>query len=102
MRFALLLALLGPAGPGDSWFGADKVKHFFLTAFVQSVSYALLRVTRTEHGPALLGATAASAAVGIGRELHDRRVKGEFSVRDLSWDALGAGAATLMLNRTER
>jgi uncharacterized protein YfiM (DUF2279 family) len=93
----LVLAL---AVPGDRWFGPDKLKHFFVTAFIQSVTYGALSATRSGHQSSLLGATAASAAFGLGRELHDQRVKGAFSVRDLAWDAAGAGAATLMLSHT--
>ena len=88
--------------PGDRWFGPDKLKHFFVTAFIQSVAYGTLSATRSGHQSSLLGATAASAAFGIGRELHDGRVKDAFSVRDLAWDAAGAGAATLMLSHARR
>ena len=28
---------------GDHWFGADKFKHFFMSAFVESVTYSALR-----------------------------------------------------------
>jgi uncharacterized protein YfiM (DUF2279 family) len=49
-----------------------------------------------------LSASATTAAVGIGKEIHDRRVKGDFSARDLAWDAAGIGAATLMLGQTRR
>ena len=42
MMFGLLfvLSLHGPRDHpgGDAWFGVDKVKHFFMAAFVQSVS----------------------------------------------------------------
>jgi hypothetical protein len=37
----------------------------------------------------------------LGREFHDRRTKGLFSVKDLVWDALGAGAALLVINKTK-
>jgi uncharacterized protein YfiM (DUF2279 family) len=100
MHACLLAAAL--AFPGDRWFGPDKLKHFFVTAFIQSVAYGSLSATRSGHQSSLLGATAASAAFGIGRELHDRRVKGMFSVRDLAWDAAGAGAATVMLSHARR
>ena len=99
----LLLALsLSVGAPGDRWWGPDKVKHFFISAFVQSVSYSALRLTRLDHAPSLGGATVVSAAVGLGRELHDRRTKGLFSVPDLAWDAAGIGAASLALSRTSR
>jgi len=96
----MLVGLL-QVGARDSWFGTDKVKHFFLSAFVQSLSYSVMQVTtRGSRSSLLLSASAASAAAGIGKELHDRRVKGQFSVRDLAWDAAGIGTASLMLTQT--
>lgn len=100
IRTLLLVGMLR-AGTGDSWFGTDKIKHFFLSAFVQSLSYSVIQVTT--HGSRssiLLSASATSAAVGIGKEIHDSRAKGEFSVRDLTWDVAGIGAASLMLRNT--
>ena len=85
----------------DAWIGADKVKHFFTTALVQSLAYSVAQVTtRAPRSSLLLSASVASAAVGIGKEMHDRGSYGLFSVRDLAWDAAGAGAASLMLLHT--
>lgn len=103
MRGLLLVFSLShspTAPPADGWLSADKVKHFFSAAFVQSISYGSLRAAGVGHGEALTGATITTAAVGVGKELHDRQVKGEFSVRDLVWDAAGAGSVTVLLVRT--
>ena len=86
----------------DRWFGADKLKHFFVSAFVQSVGYAALRAADARHGDAIAGATVVTAAFALGKEIHDHRARGEFSLRDLTWDAGGAAAATVLLNHTER
>ena len=105
MRGFMLVFTLGTAAPEhsrDRWFGPDKLQHFFTSAFVQSVTYGGLQRAGAERGVALTGASVTSAIVGVGKELHDRRVKGEFSVRDLTWDAAGAGAATVLLVRTVR
>ena len=99
----LVFALSGaPARPADGWFGQDKLQHFFMSAFVQSLTYGSLRGAGLSHDAALGGATATTAAVGVGKELRDRRVTGLFSTRDLVWDAAGAGAMTVMLTRTAR
>jgi putative lipoprotein len=85
----------------DSWFGIDKIKHFFISAFIESVSYSALQAARVDRRPAMAGAIGISAAFGVGRELHDKRTPGNhFSYRDLTWDAVGIGAGAVMLKRT--
>ena len=86
----------------DSWFGADKIKHFFMSAFIESLTFSGLQAAGAHRNTAFAGAVGATAAFGIGKEFHDRR-KGElFSVRDLAWDAGGAGAGLIMLRSTQR
>ena len=91
-----------PAHSGDAWLTRDKLQHFFLSAFAQSLGYGALRGAGASHGVSLAGASVATAALGVGKELRDRRVKGELSFRDLTWDAAGAGSMTLLLAHTAR
>lgn len=101
----LLLAtilLTPPPATSDGWFGIDKVKHFLVSAFIQSVSFAALETAGADRRSALVGASGVTMGVGLAREWHDRRRGGPFSIRDLTWDAAGAGAASLILTRTER
>jgi uncharacterized protein YfiM (DUF2279 family) len=85
----------------DSWFGVDKIKHFFISAFVESITYSALRAANVKRRPALAGAVGVTAVVGVARELHDRKKPGNrFSYRDLTWDALGIGAGAMMLAHT--
>lgn len=86
---------------GDSWFGADKAKHFLVSAFVQSVTYTGARAVGFGRGSAMVAASAATVGVGVGKEIHDRRAGGEFSVQDLTWDLAGGVAAGLLLDRTK-
>jgi putative lipoprotein len=105
MRGIVLVFSLGSFGQGsaapasDGWFGADKLQHFFSSAFVQSVSYGVLRGAGAGRGAALAGASATTAAVGVGKEVYDARHHGDVSRRDLVWDAAGAGAVSLLLAR---
>ena len=98
-QVALALSLTAPP---DNWFGSDKLKHFFIAAFTQTVAYSALQAARVDHDQALVGAWAATAAVSVGKELRDRRSYGLFSYRDLVWDAAGAGVATLLIAKTVR
>ena len=85
----------------DSWFGIDKIKHFFISAFIESVSYSALQAARANHRTALTGAIGVSAAFGVARELHDKRKPGNrFSYKDLTWDALGITAGAVVLKHT--
>lgn len=101
MRGIVLLFLWHPGDPKpDRWFGPDKVEHFAMSFFVQSASYSALRAG-TSHRVALAGASVATAAVGIGKEWHDRGTT-DFSVKDLMWDGAGALAASVLMAQTDR
>jgi uncharacterized protein YfiM (DUF2279 family) len=87
----------------DSWFSPDKIKHFFMSAFIESVTYSALQAARMNHRPALGSAIGVTMAIGVGREVHDKRTPGNiFSVRDLAWDAVGATAGAVLLSQTRR
>jgi uncharacterized protein YfiM (DUF2279 family) len=95
---ALVVAVPGP--PRARWFGPDRIKHFFMSFFIQSASYSLARAANLGHGEALGAATGATTAAAISKELWDRKRGTGFDRLDLVWDAFGAGAATLLLVRT--
>lgn len=91
-----------PPPAHDALFGLDKPKHFLLTAFIESASFAGLQAAGTSRRTAMIGGLTGASVFAIGREIHDRRTKGLFSFGDLVWDALGAGAAAVMLRHTYR
>ena len=99
---ALLFTLhFGDEHPGgDRWFAADKMKHFFMAAFVQSASFSGMRAVGMSKSSSLAGATALTAGVSIGKEIHDRRGGGEFSMKDLTWDAVGMAAGAALSQHT--
>jgi uncharacterized protein YfiM (DUF2279 family) len=86
---------------GDRWLSADKAKHFFTAAFVQSASYGGLRYLRANPNSALVGASVIGAAVSIGKEVRDSRAGGSASGKDLTWDAAGMLAASALVRRIE-
>lgn len=96
----LSVAVLLAAPPRDGWFGTDKVKHFFMSAFVQSAAFSAARAAGASTSAAQGTGALATAVVGIGREVYDRRRGRIFSVKDLAWDAAGGIAAASLLGRT--
>ena len=99
---APLALALSLTRPPDNWFGPDKLKHFFIGAFTQSVAYSAFQAGRVRHDRALAGAWTVTAVVSIGKEIRDYRSYGVFSVRDLVWDAAGGTVATLVMRRSVR
>jgi uncharacterized protein YfiM (DUF2279 family) len=101
---ALLFTLhFGEEHPGgDRWFSPDKAKHFFMAAFVQSASFSALRSTGASWNRSIAGASAVTAIVSIGKEVHDARTGGDASVKDLTWDTGGAVGASVLLRQTAR
>lgn len=95
-RLSLVVSLAG-IGWGD-WLGPDKVKHFLVSAFVQSATYSAARAAGIDRAAAQAGAGVATMSVGIWKEHNDRRLGGPFSMSDLAWDAAGALTAAAMLN----
>ena len=87
----------------DAWFGIDKLKHFLMSAFIESVSYSALQAMRVNHRTAMGGAIGITVGVGAAREIHDRRVPGNiFSIRDLTWDAIGTASGAILSAHTIR
>ena len=73
-----------------------------MSAFIESMTFSGLQAAGASRNAAFAGAIGTTAAFGIGREIHDKKTKGLFSLGDLTWDAVGAGAAGLVLRKTQR
>ena len=98
---ALVLAFslsLGGHHGGDKWLAPDKLKHFFMSAFVETASYGALRAVRVDHHDALVSAAGIAVSVGVAKEVHDQWTGEGFSMRDLSWDLGGTAAGAAFLS----
>jgi uncharacterized protein YfiM (DUF2279 family) len=96
----LSTALLIAVPPRDSWLGTDKIKHFFMAAFVQSAAFSAARALGASGSSAQVIGGLTTSVAGIGREVYDHRKGRIFSVKDLSWDAAGGVTAAALLRRT--
>lgn len=86
----------------DSFTGSDKPKHFLMSGFIEAIGFGALQAINVGRSVSIGTATAATLGVGLAREVHDKRTKGLFSIGDLTWDALGTGAALLVISHTQR
>lgn len=85
-----------PMPRDDRWFGADKARHLGASAAIQIMGFGVLRSARLRQRPALATAGVTALAVGIGKELHDRRGGGDASARDLAWDIAGIALGSVL------
>lgn len=99
-RALVVLSLMVGAAPAwRAWFGADKMKHFLASAFVQSAAYSLARSAGASRSSSQAVAGATSLTVGVAKEVRDKKKGSRFSVPDLAWDAAGAASMAALLNR---
>ena len=101
-RVALVAFSVGSlALPKDSWFGADKVKHFFLGAFIQSAAFGTLQATGLSRTASMAGASGTTVGMTVAKELLDRSHGKKPSFRDIAWGVAGAAAISPLLLRTK-
>lgn len=110
MEFGLAFVLFtgafgGPqdrAAPADRWLARDKALHFTVSAVLQGAAHSVLRANGRAYRDAAWTAGAATLAVGVGKELWDRRAGRDFSWRDLVADAAGGGTAAIVMAQVGR
>ncbi|MQA89999.1 MAG: DUF2279 domain-containing protein [Gemmatimonas sp.] len=95
---ALCLLTASPQPPSSPWFGEDKLKHFFASFVVSSLSASAARTAGLDHREGLAVGAGLGAVSGIFKEVQDSRAGGPFSGYDLVWDAAGIGSAVLLLD----
>lgn len=94
---SLVVALHAPALPLPA---SDKVKHFFMSAFIHSTVFSAARAAGVDKVSSQVIAGATTMVVGVAKEVRDRKTTGVFSRQDLAWDAFGSLTAAALLNGT--
>ena len=97
---AISLAIPRTVQAQDSWFGPDKILHFFGGFMVTSVSYVVAwEAWDYEHERALRFGVGMGIAASVGKELYDvLSGRGHASGKDLVWDGLGIGIGVLFID----
>jgi putative lipoprotein len=99
VSIAIAIALGAPhvrAEDADPWFGRDKGLHFSASASIAIVGYAGAALVTDSRGVRVGAGAGLAMAAGIGKELWDLGGRGDASVRDLVWDAIGAATGALV------
>jgi uncharacterized protein YfiM (DUF2279 family) len=93
---AAILAASSFAGERDPWLARDKAMHFSASFMLAGDGYAgTSLLTRQEHWRAGIGVGVAIAA-GAGKEIYDIYGGGDPSLRDLTWDVVGATTGAMV------
>ena len=84
------------AADRDPWWGRDKALHFSACFMFAGDGYSGTSVfTKRESTRLGVGAGLAVAA-GATKEVYDRVAGGDASLRDLTWDVVGAATGTML------
>ena len=84
------------AADRDPWWGQDKALHFSACFMFAGDGYAGTSVfTKRESARVGVGASLAIAA-GAAKEVYDRYSGGDPSMRDLTWDVVGATTGAML------
>ncbi|HEU4996104.1 MAG TPA: hypothetical protein VFT29_14910 [Gemmatimonadaceae bacterium] len=102
IRVLAVVAVLSWPPALGRWFGADKVKHFLMSALVHSTAYSTAQALGAGNQTSQVVGGTAVAGIGVLKEVHDRRAHKPFSIEDLVWDASGGVAAAALLNGARR
>jgi len=81
----------------DPWFGCDKMLHFSAGFAIPGLTYHfyVCRLERDEDRGKVY-AVSLTALLALGKELYDKKRKGHFSWKDLTWSGLGLAVGYLM------
>jgi len=81
----------------DPWFGCDKVLHFSAGFAIPGLTYHfyVCRLGRDEDRGKVY-AISLTALLALGKEVYDKKKKGHFSWKDLTWTTAGLLAGYLV------
>jgi putative lipoprotein len=92
------LALTAPcfAAGQDPWFGQDKALHFSASFILASDGYAATAAITKRESVRFSVGTGVGLAAGVSKEVYDRYSGGDASMRDLTWDVVGAVTGSIV------
>ncbi len=94
---AQLLPTAPAATPVDGWIAEDKLRHFALSFAGTDMVFAGASVG-ADRDTALYTAATTALALGLAKEVLDRRAGRHFCLKDLAWDAAGVALGVLVVH----
>ena len=80
----------------DPWWGRDKALHFSACFIFAADGYAGASVFTKREGARLAAGAGLAVTAGAAKEVYDRYAGGDASLRDLTWDVVGAATGTVV------
>jgi uncharacterized protein YfiM (DUF2279 family) len=97
LLLALSLSVGAPKPPPDRWLAEDKLRHFFASFVVTSLSAGAARAAGLDRAASMWAGAGVGAGAGAAKEIRDRASgRGTPSFRDLVWDAVGIAASAIV------
>lgn len=91
MLLSLLLAAADPAlAEPDPWWGQDKALHLSASVMAAGDGYATAAVLSKREPIRLIAGFGVAVAAGASKEVYDGQSGGDASLRDFTWDVVGA------------
>lgn len=89
----------GRTTTADPWIGEDKLRHLALSFAATEMTYGSARFI-LDHDTAVPVAATTALALGLAKELRDRREGRTFSTRDLVWNVAGVALGVALVRST--
>jgi uncharacterized protein YfiM (DUF2279 family) len=84
----------------DPWLSQDKFLHFSACAAIAGFTHHIYVYNfKKDENSGKIYSISLTGLVGLGKEIYDRKKKGQFSWKDLFWDGLGLTAAYFIFIR---
>ena len=84
------------ASDADPWWGQDKALHLSASFMIAGDGYAGASLLSRRESTRLGAGAGLALAAGAAKEVYDKYSGGDASLRDLTWDVVGAATGTMV------
>lgn len=92
----LVLALLSMPARADDWWGSDKALHLGVSVGLGAAAYSIGALLSERQVDRVAAGVLGALTAGVLKELADGLGLGQPSLKDLTWDLIGAATGALV------